>query len=597
MAMGEKPETLGTRIPETPLTNEPPRQPPPPFLAGEPSNPGTASSPVPPTTHPRSLSRLILFPNVDILGDPTSDQLNVLIFRYLEEKGFAHTAFNFATEAGIKNVNNIDKSAIPKGALFSFVQDGLRYTQLKSDSGSLIECCRLDPLDIITNSVHSLSQIIKHRKENAKKRTIDHGEGIDYGAADQEPVSKRQNKRKDKEHSKDMRMQQGSLDLKDQSKVDVHKGPLLMGQTPSMPSVAHQVSESDVFVLEGHSLEVSICAWSPTDSLLVVGSSNSMSRIWEISDDFSMRSSISRVHFINHSDAKTYGLGGPITTLAWNGEGELLATSSVNGRASIWNKNGKLLKTLDEHGHSISSMAWSRKGDFLLTGSYNNTVIIWDTRTWKSKQELTFDSELLRSVEWRNNTSFTTCLRDKRIYVWNVGDSQPIITFAGHQDEIGCIKWDPTGTLLASNSNDGAIKIWTLTQDKSLHNLMHCEGINSIRWRPTGPGTSSPNDQLLLASAGDDATVKIWDGAQGQLLYSFNGHGTPVFEIEFSPDGDYIASGSVEQRLLIWKVIDGMIVKSIVGCDPSIYNLSWNREGNKIAAGYQNSTLCVIPLW
>lgn len=53
---------------------------------------------------------------------------------------------------------------------------------------------------------------------------------------------------------------------------------------------------------------------------------------------------------------------------------------------------GKLLKTLDEHGHSISSMAWSRKGDFLLTGSYNNTVIIWDTRTWKSKQELTFDS-------------------------------------------------------------------------------------------------------------------------------------------------------------------------------------------------------------
>lgn len=72
--------------------------------------------------------------------------------------------------------------------------------------------------------MHSLSQIIKHRKENAKKRTIDHGEGIDYGAEDQEPVSKRQNKRKDKEHSKDMRMQQGSLDLKDQSKVDVHKG-------------------------------------------------------------------------------------------------------------------------------------------------------------------------------------------------------------------------------------------------------------------------------------------------------------------------------------------------------------------------------------
>ena len=72
--------------------------------------------------------------------------------------------------------------------------------------------------------MHSLSQIVTHRKENAKKRAIDHGTGIDYGVSDQEQESKRRNKEEDKEHGNDIRMQQGSLDLTNQSEVDVHKG-------------------------------------------------------------------------------------------------------------------------------------------------------------------------------------------------------------------------------------------------------------------------------------------------------------------------------------------------------------------------------------
>ncbi|KAH7655730.1 Beta-transducin family (WD-40 repeat) protein [Dioscorea alata] len=479
-------------------------------------------------------------PNDDIIGDLTSELRNVHIVQYPEEKGFPQTAYD------------------------------LEYVQLKAnlranDSGSFTKCCPLDPVDIITiNADSCLSQIIEDRKENP----IDHGKDIDY-------------------------------DVSDQSEVDVYIGPPLMGQIPSVPSVTHQVSNSDVFVSAGHSLEGSSCAWSPTDSLLAIGSSNSTAQIWKISDDFSsMHASIPRVHFLIHSDAETYELSGPNTIAAWNGEGELLATGSEYGLASIWCKNGELQKTLYEHEESISSIAWNSKGDLLLIGNYDSKFIIWDTITWKPKQKLRIDSELpVVIVAWRNNTSFTICSRDMRIYIWNVGDSQPVITFTGHQGDIDGIKWDPTGTLLASYSEDGAIKIWTLKQDQSLHNLMHCEGINSIRWSWTGPGTSNPNKLLLLASAANDGTVKIWNGARGHLLYSFNGHRGPVMEMEFCPDSEYIASESTDQHLLIWKVKDGTIVKSCRGCDPWRYNLSWNREGNKITAGYKNRTLCVIRLW
>ncbi|KAM0952656.1 putative transcription factor WD40-like family [Dioscorea sansibarensis] len=308
-----------------------------------------------------------------------------------------------------------------------------------------------------------------------------------------------------------------------------------------------------------------------------------------------MRGSLPSVCVLNDYNAKTDGQSGSITNLAWNGEGELLATGSFEGQISIWSKNGELKKTL-EHRDSIFFLEWNRKGDFLLAVSSDNKVIVWDTNEWESKQEFAFHSEQLLGAAWRNNTSFALLSEGQRIYVCIVGESLPIKTFFGHQKAIGGIKWDPTGTFLASYSLDGAIKIWTLKQRRSLHNLMHSLGVCGIKWSPTGPGTNNPNKQLLLASASSDGTVKIWDCNQWHLLYSFDGHRGPVIEMEFSPDGELLASGAEDQTLFIWKVKNGIILRSCSCYESMVYIVSWNREGNKLAAGFENGCLCVIGL-
>ncbi|KAM0952660.1 putative transcription factor WD40-like family [Dioscorea sansibarensis] len=531
------------------------------------------STPPVPGFNDQPFSRLISFPNNDILGDLTDDQLNVLIFQHLKEKGFQQSAYVFGEETKIESIP-IDKSIIDEGALPSFVHKGLRYTQLDanvhaSDTNSFIECCRLDPLDIITNSVDSLSKIIKSTKENAKKKKDDdRGKDIYRGVSDQEKESEKQNLGKDKEHGQDMRMQQGSMHLENQSKVDVHGG----------------------FFLCLESNNFSSGSWFETGRYF-----DSAAQIWKISDDFSsMRSSLPSVCVLNDYNAKTDGQSGS-NSLAWNGEGELLATGSFDGHISIWSKNGELKGTL-KHGDCIFSLEWNRIGGFLLSGSSDDRIIVWDTTKWESKQEFQFGSEKLLGVTWRNNTSFAVFSGEQRIYVCNVGESLPIKTSFGHQKVLGGIKWDPDGTYLASFSIDGAIKIWTLKQRRSLHNLMHSPSVCSIKWRPTGSGTNNPDKQLLLASASFDGTVKIWDCNQGHLLYSFNGHRGPVTAIEFSPDGEYLASGAEDQRLLIWKVKDGAIVKSCSCHESIVYNVSWHGEGNKLAASFENGTVCVIAL-
>jgi transducin (beta)-like 1 len=79
----------------------------------------------------------------------------------------------------------------------------------------------------------------------------------------------------------------------------------------------------------------------------------------------------------------------------------------------------------------------------------------------------------------------------------------------GHLDEVNSINWSPDGTLLASCSDDGTAKIWTI--DNGLkHNLVgHAQEIYTVRWTPTGRGTNRPNDPLYLCTASFDGTVKV----------------------------------------------------------------------------------------
>jgi transducin (beta)-like 1 len=62
-------------------------------------------------------------------------------------------------------------------------------------------------------------------------------------------------------------------------------------------------------------------------------------------------------------------------------------------------------------------------------------------------------------VDWRNNVSFATSSTDSMIYLCKIGETRPAKTFTGHQGEVNCVKWDPTGSLLASCSDDSTAKV------------------------------------------------------------------------------------------------------------------------------------------
>ncbi|KAL2926740.1 WD40 repeat-containing protein HOS15, partial [Bienertia sinuspersici] len=235
--------------------------------------------------------------------------------------------------------------------------------------------------------------------------------------------------------------------------------PEPMDMSPSAPTLECEISASDVTILEGHTSEVCACAWSPSGSLLASGSGDSTARIWAMSEGSAkLYNGSTSIVVLKHFKGNTNEKSKDVTTLDWNGEGTLLATGSYDGQARIWNINGELRSTLSKHKGPIFSLKWNKKGDYLLTGSCDKTAIVWDVKTEEPKQQFEFHSGPTLDVDWRNNVSFATSSTDNMIYVCKVGENSPVKTYAGHQGEVNCVKWDPTGTLLASCSDDSTAK-------------------------------------------------------------------------------------------------------------------------------------------
>ena len=157
--------------------------------------------------------------------------------------------------------------------------------------------------------------------------------------------------------------------------------------------------------------------------------------------------------------------------------------------------------------------------------------------------------------------------------------------------EVNAIKWDPTGSVLASCSDDKTTKIWSLRQDQCLHELKeHKKGIYTLRWSPV----QSPGPRYL-ATGSFDSTVRLWDVEVGKSVHTFTQHKEAVYSVVFSPDGKFLVSGSFDKWLHIYSVTDRTLMYSYQG-SAGILEVSWNRSGNLLAASYADSLLSILDV-
>uniref|UniRef100_A0A8C8C3D1 Uncharacterized protein n=1 Tax=Oncorhynchus tshawytscha TaxID=74940 RepID=A0A8C8C3D1_ONCTS len=514
--------------------------------------------------------------------DISSDEVNFLVYRYLQESGFSHSAFTFGIESHISQ-SNINGALVPPAALISIIQKGLQYVEAEvsiNEDGTLFDGRPIESLSLIDAVMPDVVQT----RQQAYREKLAHqqqaaGAGSASGTQGPQPGSTKNGEGGTAANGEE----NGAHAL-----ANHHADMMEVDRNVAIP-------QNKAMVLRGHESEVFICAWNPVNDLLASGSGDSTARIWNLSENGTGSSTQLVLRHCIREGGQDVPSNKDVTSLDWNSEGTLLATGSYDGFARIWTKDGDLASTLGQHKGPIFALKWNKKGNFILSAGVDKTTIIWDAHTGEAKQQFPFHSAPALDVDWQSNNTFASCSTDMCIHVCKLGQDRPVKTFQGHTNEVNAIKWDPTGSLLASCSDDMTLKIWSMKQDSCVHDLQaHSKEIYTIKWSPTGPGTNNPNANLMLASASFDSTVRLWDVERGVCIHTLTRHQEPVYSVAFSPDGRHLASGSFDKCVHIWNTQTGALVHSYRGTG-GIFEVCWNATGDKVGASASDGSVSHQP--
>ena len=154
---------------------------------------------------------------------------------------------------------------------------------------------------------------------------------------------------------------------------------------------------------------------------------------------------------------------------------------------------------------------------------------------------------------------------------------QPVVL--RHGGSVQTVKFSPIdNSLLASAGDDNTIKIWNLQNNTIRTTLRGHNGvINSVAFSPDGQ---------LLASGGDDWSCRLWNVATGSqiatLEHIIGRNRTQVKEVAFSPDGKLLATAGLNAKL--WEVSTRNEIATLQH-DEWVVALAFSTNGELLATG------------
>lgn len=305
---------------------------------------------------------------------------------------------------------------------------------------------------------------------------------------------------------------------------------LALGSTDHLLNLWDVSNTQKIATLEGHKHIIAAACFNQESNMFASGSADATIRLWEITT----------------TDTHLLSSGYPNKTwmIRFSPNGDTLLTAiPTENIFKLWDvKSGEELATVQ--GYSRVAFGPDDR-TLMVTDTAAASVKFWSLDT--KKEQASLPGEIKES--WRFITSRDGSVlaieKEGKIELWNLRDAAKI---GNMQTRVQSMSVSPDGSLLATAGND-IITLWNVADMKERITLKsHSESIECIDFNSTG---------TILASAGWDNTITLWDVKTGEVLQTLSGD-SAFFEIQFGLADTVLASVDNTGRwLTFWNVLDG----------------------------------------
>ena len=136
----------------------------------------------------------------------------------------------------------------------------------------------------------------------------------------------------------------------------------------------------------------------------------------------------------------------------------------------------------------------------------------------------------------------------------NLNRLTPLYTLKAYTNDL---VFSPDGVLLADAGIERVVRLWQVGDGTLASEIKDIGGyLWSLAFSPDGE---------LLATGSGDGRVRLFHLPDGKLVRVLDGHFNDVSRVAFSPDGSRLASASHDQRVNVWQVTDGKLLYQLKG--------------------------------
>lgn len=372
---------------------------------------------------------------------------------------------------------------------------------------------------------------------------------------------------------------------------------LVSGSSDKTIKLWDVASGQEKSTFRGHSEGVGGVAFDGADKFLVSASKDKTIKTWDVA---------------GRGEAALQ-CPSEVFAVACSRDGKLIASGGNPPQpVTVWDvATGKVKLDLGSDG-IVWSLAFSGDGKMLAIGSNEKTVKVWDLTTGQLKVTLTGHSTAVRSVAFSADGKLLASVAQNlfqigspespgEVKVWDIGTGQQIAALKGHTGSVTSLAFSPNGRTLAlgyggygRNSGEtwGVVKLWDLDSDR------HREFLDRHRLHVTSVAFSG-DGKLLASSSGMQnlqdrlGEVKVWDVASGREKVALVGHTGLVTSVAFTGDGKLLASGGYDRTIKVWDVATSQVKASLKGHGGGVTSVAFSGDGKLLASGSWDKTIKV----